>query len=186
MGSFSIATGTLKSIVNKASKGASNNKFSAITSLMNVVVEGGKISVTTTDSNNYLTISDSVSTGSDDVSFTVNVDMFSKLVAKTSVDVIKITVNEDVISFVGNGTYKIPIQLDVDGSPIKYPKHDINNPEISGTIKAYVIRSIIFHNKPALALTMEAPYLTGYLCLGDCVISADSYTQESSPDSSWA
>lgn len=175
MGSFSIETGTLKSIVNKASKGASNNKFSAITSLMNVVVEGGKISVTTTDSNNYLTISDSVSTCSDDVSFTVNVDMFSKLVAKTSVDVIKITVNEDVISFVGNGTYKIPIQLDVDGSPIKYPKHDINNPEISGTIKASVIRSIIFHNKPALALTMEAPYLTGYLCLGDCVISADSY-----------
>ncbi|MBQ5475521.1 MAG: hypothetical protein IIT65_12785, partial [Lachnospiraceae bacterium] len=112
MGSFSIETGTLKSIVNKASKGASNNKFSAITSLMNVVVEGGKISVTTTDSNNYLTISDSVSTGSDDLSFTVNVDMFSKLVAKTSVDVIKITVNEDVISFVGNGTYKIPIQLD--------------------------------------------------------------------------
>lgn len=174
MGSFSIETGTLKSMVTKASKGASNNKFSAITSLMNVVVSGGKIHITTTDSNNYLTITDSVMSG-DDLSFTVNVDMFSKLVAKTSVDVIKITADDDKISFSGNGTYKIPIQLDVDGSPIRYPNHDINNPETSGTVKASVIKSVIFHNKPSLALTMEAPYLTGYLCMPDCVISADSY-----------
>lgn len=174
MSTFSIETSALKSIVTKASKGASNNKFSAITSLMNVVVENGKISVTTTDSNNYLTITDSVSS-TDSFSFTLNVDTFSKLVAKTSVDVIKISVDDDMISFTGNGTYKLPIQLDVDGSQIKYPNHTINNPEVSGTIKASVIKSVIFHNKPSLAVTMEAPYLTGYLCLPDCVIAADSY-----------
>ena len=174
MSTFSIDTSALKSIVTKASKGASNNKFSAITSLMNIVIEDGKISVTTTDSNNYLTITDSVKS-SDNFSFTLNVDTFSKLVAKTSVDSIKISVSDDMISFTGNGTYKLPIQLDVDGSQIKYPTHTINNPEFFGIIKASVIKSAIFHNKPSLAVTMEAPYLTGYLCLPDCIITADSY-----------
>jgi DNA polymerase III sliding clamp (beta) subunit (PCNA family) len=174
MSSFNVNSDVLKGIVLKASKGASNSKFSAITSLMNVVVENGKISVTTTDSNNYLTITDNIVSG-EDTSFTVNVDTFSKLVAKTSVDSIKISVSDDMISFTGNGTYKLPIQLDVDGSPIKYPKHDINNPEFSGTTKTSVIKGIIFHNKPSLALTMEAPYLTGYLCTPDDVVSADSY-----------
>lgn len=175
MSSFSVETSVLKSVVVKAAKGASNNKFSAITSLMNVEVANGKIHVTTTDSNNYLTVSDRIVSG-EDAQFTVNVDTFSKLVAKTSTDSVTIKVSDDVISFVGNGTYKIPIQLDVDGSPIKYPKHDINNPEKSGVIKTSVIKSIIFHNKPSLALTMEAPHLTGYLCSEDAgVISADSY-----------
>ena len=174
MSSFVVNTSVLKSIVVKASKGASNNKFSAITSLMNVVVSKGKISVTTTDSNNYLTISDSIVSG-EETSFTVSVDTFSKLVAKTSVDQIKIKVDDDVISFTGNGTYKLPIQLDVDGTAIKYPVHEINNPEVSGTIKTSYVKNIIFHNKPSLATTMEAPYLTGYLCSNKNTISADSY-----------
>ena len=174
MSSFVVNTSTLQSVVNKAVKGASNNKFSAITSLMNVVVSGGKISVTTTDCNNYLTITDTIVSG-DDLSFTIGVDVFSKLVSKTSVENIKISVSDDEIAFTGNGTYKLPIQLDVDGSAIKYPTHEINSPDFTGTIKTSVIKNIIFHNKPSLALTMEAPYLTGYLCNGENVISADSF-----------
>lgn len=174
MSQFAVSTKVLQGIVNKAIKAASNSKFSAITSLMNVVVENGKISITTTDCNNYLTISDSIISG-EETTFTVGVDLFSKLVSKTSVENIKITVSDDEISFQGNGTYKIPIQLDVDGSPIKYPKHEINNPDYAGTIKNSVIKNIIFHNKPSLAVTMEAPYLTGYLCNVHNVISADTF-----------
>lgn len=174
MSYFVVDTNILKSAVNKAVKGASNSKFSAITSLMNVVVSGGKFSLTTTDCNNYLTITDSILFG-EDVTFTVGVDLFSKLVQKTSADKIKISVSENEISFTGNGTYKIPIQLDVDVSPIKYPNHEINSPDYTGTIKTSIIKNIIFHNKPSLAVTMEAPYLTGYLCLPDKVISADSF-----------
>lgn len=174
MGSFVVNTKTLQTMVNKAVKGASNSKFSAITSLMNVVVENNKISITTTDCNNYLTITDSIVSG-ESCNFTVGVDLFSKLVLKTSVENIKLNVSDDEISFTGNGTYKIPIQLDVDGTPIKYPTHEINNPEYSGTIKTSVIKNIIFYNKPSLAVTMEAPYLTGYMCNVHNVISADTF-----------
>lgn len=174
MSSFVVNTKALQTIVNKAIKGAGNSKFSAITSLMNIVVSGGKISVTTTDANNYFTVTDSIVSGEDTV-FTVGVDLFSKLVSKTSVENIKLSVSDSEIAFTGNGTYKIPIQLDVDGSAIKYPIHEINSPDSTGTIKTSVIKNIIFHNKPSLAVTMEAPYLTGYLCNTEKVISADSF-----------
>ena len=174
MSYFTIKTDVFQTLVNKAIKGASNNKFSPLTSLMDVNVENNKIKVTTTDTNNYLTIMGDTIT-SEPCRFTVNVDTFSKLVSKTSVDTIKVTVTEDTITFTGNGTYKLPIQLDVDGSPIKYPEQVINSPTEQGQIKTSVIKNIILHNKPSLATTLEAPYLTGYLCDTDCVISADSF-----------
>ena len=174
MSSFTIKTATLQTMVNKVIRGASNSQFSAITSLINVVLENNVLSMTTTDSDNYLTISEQV-TSAETLNFTVGVDMFSKLVTKTSTENITIKITDDMISFTGNGTYKIPIQLDVDGSPIKYPTHEINNPEETGTIKTSVIKNIILHNKPSLALTLEAPYLVGYLCNVDNVISADTF-----------
>jgi len=171
---FTINTQVLQTAINKAIKGAGNSKFSAITSLMNFVVDSGNFSITTTDSNNYFTVTDKILNG-DPVTFTVNVDTFSKLIMKTSVENIKIDVTDSFISVTGNGTYKIPIQLDVDGTPIKYPVHEINNPEYSGTIKTSVIKTLILHNKPSLALTLEAPYLVNYLCLKNRVISADTF-----------
>lgn len=174
MGSFTIKTSVFQTLMSKAVKGASNSKFNTLTNLMNIVLQGGILSITTTDSDNYLTVLERDVTG-DDMNFVVNVDTFSKLISKTSSENIKVSVSDDTISVTGNGTYKLPIQLDVDGSEIKYPSHDINNPEFSGTVKTAVIRSIVQYNKPSLALTMEKPYLTRYMCVEDCVISGDEY-----------
>lgn len=174
MESLTIKTGTLQNLMSKAVKGASNSKFNVLTSLMHVELENGVLSLTTTDSDNYLTLKQNDVTG-DNLSFTVNVNTFSKLVFKTSSENIKISVTDDTISVSGNGTYKIPIQLDVDGSEIKYPTHEINNPEYSGTVKTSVLKTIVQYNKPSLALTMEKPYLTRYMCAEDCVISGDEY-----------
>lgn len=174
MSSFSVETSVLKSLVITASKGASNNKMSTITNLANVVVANGQITITTTDGTNYFSVKGNVLT-SDSCEFVVGVDVFTKLVAKTSANNISITATEDMISFTGNGTYKIPIQLDVDGSPIRYPRNDITSPETSGTIKTSTIKSIIFKNKSSLSTVMDIPCLTGYLCLPDCVISGDRF-----------
>lgn len=172
MASFSIETKKLQSMVAKASRGAANNKISAITSYLHIVLKNGELSLTTTDATNYLSIIENGVAG-DNLDFVVIVDLFSKLVSKTSVDIITIDVQEDIIYFKGNGTYKIPIQLDVDGSPIQYPVHTINAPEEEGVIKTADIKSIILHNKPSLAVTLEAPYLTGYYCTPNIVMSTD-------------
>ena len=174
MPTLTIKTSTLQNMMSKAVKGASNNKFNVLTSLMNVVLENGTLKLTTTDTDNYLTVKQSGVAG-DNMSFTVNVETFSKLVFKTSVEDIKITATDDNISVTGNGTYKIPIQLDVDGSPINYPDHVINNPDITGSVKTAVIKTIVQYNKPSLSITMEKPYLTKYMCVEDCVISGDEY-----------
>ena len=160
MSSFSVETSVLKNLVVTASKGASNNKMSTITNLANVVVNNGQITITTTDGTNYFSVNGNVLT-SDPCEFVVGVDMFTKLVAKTTANNIKITTTDDMISFTGNGTYKIPIQLDVDGSPIRYPKNDVSAPDKIGSIKASTIKNIILKNKASLATVLDLPCLTG-------------------------
>ena len=174
MSSFMVNTKVLQSLINKASKGASNSKYNALTSLAHVSLESGTLSITTTDSDNFFTVRASDICG-ENVSFTLNVDVFCKLISKMSCEQIKLSKKDDYISVSGNGTYKIPIQLDVDGSEIKYPTHEINNPEYSGTVKTSVLKTVVQYNKPSLALTMEKPYLTRYMCVEDCVISGDEY-----------
>jgi DNA polymerase III sliding clamp (beta) subunit (PCNA family) len=174
MSQFTIRTSTLQSLVNKASKGAGNSSISALTSLVNVVLKNGTLTLTTTDTNNYFTVIQKDITG-DDLNFTVAVDTFGKLISKTSSENIKIEVSDDVISITGNGTYKIPIQLDVDGSPIKYPNYTINNPDEEGSIKIATLKNITLHNKPCVAVTDEEPCLKGYYCIDGSVVSADSY-----------
>lgn len=174
MASFTMNTKELQSLTVKASKCASNSKYNALTSLLNVVLEDGTISLTTTDSNNFFTVRKKDVSG-DNLSFTVNVNLFTRLIAKMSSENIRVNVTSDMISITGNGTYKIPIQLDVDGSEIKYPKHEINNPEFSGEVKTSVLKAISQYNKPSLATTLEKPFLTRYMCVEDCVISGDEY-----------
>lgn len=175
MSKFEINTKKLQSLVQAVSRCASNNKYAAMTSLIFIELKNNTLSMTTTDMNMYLTVSESEVIG-DDVTFTVGITNFSKLVSKTTTDSVSISVSDDEISFTGNGTYKIPIQLDVDGSPISFPTHYINSPEASGEIEVSTIKNIILHNKPSLALTMEAPHLTGYMCTeSGYVISADSF-----------
>ena len=173
MSSFTVKTETFQNMLNKVSKCASRSKFSVLTNLVNVVLKNNKLSLTTTDTNNYLTVSETV-TG-EDTSFTVNVETFTKLISKISTDSITIELTNDTIIVKGNGTYKLPIQLDVDETPIKYPVKTINNPEKQGVIKTSVIKNIILNNKSSVAITMENPYLTGYLCTEDSVISADAF-----------
>lgn len=174
MSSLTIKTAKLQSMLNKAVKCAGNNKINVLTSLVHVKLLSGVLSITTTDVNNYLTILEKDISG-DDLEFTVQVDTLSKLISKTSVEDVRISISNDMISITGNGTYKIPIQLDVDGSPIKYPKFTINAPDESGKIKIAFIKNIISHNKSSLAITDERPYLKGYYFVGDNVISADAF-----------
>lgn len=174
MKTLTIKTSVLQALINKAIKCAGNSITSALTSFMNVELSGNVLKLTTTDTNNYLTVIQKDVSG-DEMNFTVLVETFSKLISKTSTETIKIEVYDDVISVTGNGTYKLPIQLDVDGSPIKYPKFEINNPEETGKIKVSVLKNITLHNKPCVALTDEEPCLKGYYFLSDSVVSADSY-----------
>ena len=173
MSKFTVKSDVLQTMLSKAYKGASRSKFNVMTNLVSVELIDSKLSLTTTDSNNYFTVTETVS--GENTSFVVNVDTFSKLISKISTESITIDVSDDTITINGNGTYKLPIQLDVDGSPIKYPKKTINTADCSGTIKTAIIKNVILYNKPSLATSFEMPCLTGYLFTENNVISADVF-----------
>jgi len=174
MSQFVINIKELQNLVSRSVKGAGNLPYSVITCFMHVELKDNVLSLTTTDGDNYWTVRKNDVSG-DNMSFTVDVDRFSKLVSKTTSESVRISLTSDSISIIGNGTYKIPIQVDVDGSEIQYPEHEINSPDNECTIKTAVIKSIVKYNKPCLSTSLEKPYLTRYMCADDCVISGDEY-----------
>lgn len=174
---FSVKTSDIKNILSKVTRCGVNLKEKAITEFSFVLVENGILSITTTDSTNFLTVSCEIDCD-EDIYFVVKTDRFSKLIAKQSVDTITFEVNENVIVIKGNGTYKLPVEVDSDGSQIKFPKHEINTPDETGTIKIQTIKDIIFYNKSSLASPLESldkPCLTGYYCGNGEVVTADSF-----------
>ena len=173
MQKFTVDTSTFKSMVNKASKGAGKNKTKTLTEYMFVQISDGVLSLTTTDINNYLTISEHIDC-QENVYFVVDLDKFSKLVSKQTSKQITFEADE-ALTIKGNGKYTLDLKFDSDGeSQIKLPKHEINMPEESGRISLRTIQGIIAYNKMSLAiLDTQRPYLAGYCCGAGQVISSD-------------
>lgn len=170
-----VKTEVFRSLITKASKASTNNKMIPLTGLMNIELKDGVLNITTSDAVNFFTLKEADIDG-DNFSVVVLVDLFSKLVSKTTSEYITLDYVDGKLSFIGNGTYAIDLPLDEEGRPITYPNYDTSfaNSQ-SGTIKLATIKSIILANKPALAVSMEVPYLTGYYCTKDKVVSADSF-----------
>ncbi len=168
-----VVTSKIKEAINKVVKCSGFNDLIAITSMLGIKLSDGKLRFLTTDMNNTLcAVIDKVS--GDDIDITVNVDKFSKLIAKTTSDTIEMSVKDDVLVVHANGTYKIPLISDEDGL-VCFP--DIvsnfesvdkwNDVKLTSIMQAYNI------NRAALAKTPESGPLMGYYC-GDMVISTDS------------
>ena len=169
-----LNTPALKDIVNKVIKASTNNKMVPLTSLLSISVKNGVLRAVASDAVNYFEVSAECN-AIEPFEVVVKSDLFSKIVSKTTSDSITLDLNGGILTFIGNGTYKIELPLDEEGQPIKYPTYNAMGSIIdSGNIKLSTIKSIILANKPALAITAEAPHLMNYYC-GDEIISADSF-----------
>lgn len=172
-----IKTDILKDMVNKAVKGASNNKMIALTGLIELALLNNTLSMTTYDAVNFLTVKEDKVEG-ENFEVVLAVELFSKLITKTTSEFITLSSDDQTFSITGNGTYKIPLPLDPnDGNPIKFPKYymDLTDVTSKGIIKKSALKTVLVANKASLATTLEVPYLTGYLFTTDSVISADSF-----------
>ena len=174
---LTVKSAILKDLINKAIKASTNNKMIPLTSFLSVELNAGRLSITSSDAVNFFTVfTDDVS--GEDFNVVVKGDLFSKIVAKTSSDTITLDLdtNTKILSFKGNGNYKIDLPLDEEGELIRFPQMNLDtDAKYSGTIKLSAIKSAILANKPSLAITAEAPYLMNYLCTPNSIISADSF-----------
>lgn len=171
---ITLKTTKLQEMVAKALKGASCNKLILITSLMEIKVEKGVLTLTTTNGANYLKVSEK-GAADKDFKVVVEVGVFSKLVAKTTSENITLQLNETSLTFTGNGTYNIELPLDENGQLINYPSYTFNKGSEVYSTKLTTIKSILSVNKTAVAKTLEMPQLTGYYLGEDYVCTTDSF-----------
>ena len=172
-----IKTDKLKEMVMRASKGASCNKLIPLTSLLGIELKNGTLTLITTDATNYLYIREQ-GVGGVDFNVSVPVDVFVKLVARTTSENITLIVDSNALIVRGNGSYKIELPMDEDtGEVIKFPnplERVVFNSEDTREINLSTIKVILNSLKPALAVTLEEPCYTGYY-VGSAVLATDTY-----------
>ena len=171
---LTINTEKFKEMVSRAIRGSGNNKLIPITSLMALELKDGKLTITTTDATNTLKVSKKEIEG-EDFYVVVPVDIFSKLVAKTTAEIISLDLEENILSIKGNGTYSLELPLDEEGRLIKFPEYRFDESVEKAVINLSTIKQLLTANKAALADTMETPCLTGYYCGEGEVISTDTF-----------
>jgi len=169
---LTLSTTKLQEMMSKSIKGVSNNKLMPLTSLLSIELKDGVLTLSTTDMTNYLFVKET-GVNADDFQVTVSADLFAKLIANTTSQDITLTVEDTYLEVKGNGTYKIDIILDEDGSVVKFPKSadTIIDNEI-GTLKLSTVKTILNSLKPALAVAMNTPCYTNYF-VGNNVVATD-------------
>lgn len=173
-----VETQEFKEMVSKVSKCSTNNKLIVLTSLISIMVREGKLVLTSTDSSNYLMVSCKVDC--EDFEVSVPAQLFSNLVSKITTKEIELLLEDNVLTVIGNGRYKVQLPVNEEGNPIKFPKRllrDRENKQFTeeGYITNDEIKSVLAINKPALAVSVELPSITCYHCGEDSVVSSDGY-----------
>ena len=176
--SLVVETQEFSNAVSKVSKCVSNNTLIALTSLINVVVEDNYLYLTATDGSNFLTVKLVNKLDCEDLEFSVDAELFSKLVSKITSPKIEMSLNDDrsILTVKANGKYTIPMLLDEDGNSVKFPKKIDMSKEhttVNG-LKLTTIKDIITNNKSSLATSIEVPALTMYYCK-DRVVTSDVF-----------
>ena len=167
---LTIKTLKFKDMVLRAAKGASENKLLPITSMIAIELKDNLLTLTTTDTSNTLIIREDKVDG-EDFYAVVPVDVFSKLIAKTTSEIISLTLNENDLEVAGNGKYKIPLPMDEEGTII-FPKFKFDKKGEPKIINLTTIKNILAINKAAIAKNLDTPCICGYF-ISDKVITTD-------------
>lgn len=173
---LTIGTARLQAMLNKAVKGASCNKNIPMTSLIAIKLSGGTLTLTTTDSTNYLSVVEHDVEG-DEFYVAVKVEILAKLVARMTCDEVTLEVTNSSLDVIGNGKYQIDIPLEDDGSLVRLPNpvETFDKGNKIGTVDTSVILKVLSSLKPALATTDEYMCFTCYY-IKDHITATDTYT----------
>ena len=173
-----IKTTKLQEMLSRAVKGASCNKLVPMTSLLTMELQGGKLTITTTDKTNYLYVTEDVD--GDDFYVCVSVEKLPKLIARLTCEDVILDLKEKYLEVKGNGTYQIEFQLDENGEMVRFPRPlDGLHEEKVGSVTLATIKAILSNIRPALATAVSTPqytkYFAGHLDTGDVIIATDTF-----------
>ena len=172
-----IKTSVLQDMASKVGKCYSNNNAYPITSYLYLQLEGGKLSLVTTDMTNYFYANADVEDTDKAFYASVMADLFIKLVSSTTSDYVELNLVENdssrYLEYVGNGKYKFEVKLDPGtGEVVRFKPCPQVNTQI-GKVSLQTVRDILNLVKPALATRIEMPCYTNYF-IGDVALATDS------------
>ena len=170
-----IKTETLQNMVNKAVRGASNNKLIPLTSYIGITLSPNIFSLLTTDGMNYLQVSTDIE--GEPLKAVVLADVFAKLVRKLTGDTVKLDLTDKYLVVECNGTYKLELLLDEEGNPIEFHMpSDFDNFEGKprlGEFDRSTITRIMNSLKQSLAVVPTRPHYCCYR-MGDEIVATDT------------
>ena len=179
---LTINTATFQDMVAKAVKGSGMNNDLFITQLMSISLKDNRLTLETTDNNNYLYVRQDKVAG-DDFNVVVGVDKFSKLISKLTCQEVTLEIADgtdgelDKLIIKGNGKYIIELPYDEEGELITYPdplSEDSEQFMNSSEVKLSTIRHILATAKAALLVGKDDMCYSDYY-VGDRVVATDTY-----------
>ena len=171
-----IKTEVLQNMVNKAVRGASNNKLIPLTSYMRVKMSPNTFSLLTTDGMNYLEVDVDVE-ASEELTAVVLADTFTRLIRKLTGDTVKLSLTDKYLVVECNGTYKLELLLDDEGEAVEFtmPKEfdSFEGKEKVGELDRATITRIMNSLKQSLEVDAKKPHYCSYR-VGDEIIATDT------------
>lgn len=173
-----ITTVKLQEMVAKAVKGVGNNKLRPLTEMLAIRLSDSKLTITSTDMENYLNISAEMDCFKGDEFYAViYADQFSKLIARTTSEFVTLTVMGKELKIEGNGNHTVPVILDdATAEMVDYPDptKDFKRDHKIGTIPTAVLGTILTELKPCVAMSVEHPQFTNFY-MGEVIVATDTY-----------
>lgn len=174
---ITIETTKLQDLTAKAIKGSGRMPILAITMFIGIEVRDGDLILTTTDKINTLkVIGKGIAKDNENFYTCVDSDLFNKLVSKTTSSNITLEATDNSLTFKGNGVYSLPIAVDEKNNVVRIPEASFNKDTEGFEVETSKLKDMLLFNKPSVAKTMEAPYLTGYYVDDDSIVSFNLVT----------
>ena len=162
-----LNTNNVKKMLSVVSK-CKENKLLEITQYYELYFHPDGMSISSTDSVNFITVSAPEGACDDEQKVIVKAEQFAKLVNKMTTENIELQVKPDFLQVKGNGTYKCEIFTDED-----YPDYEIS-PDRQYKVSTIDLVHGIQAGKQAKSISAADGVLFSYLLRNEKVIAADS------------
>lgn len=163
---FKVKTKDLSTLLKVVQKGVGDSKIMPITEYLHFMLNEGKLKVTATDLNNFISYEMDEVVG-DDGELIIHASSIIQLAGRTTKENMEFEVKEDHVQVKGNGTYKIELVQDEE-----FPTYEFEKEENPTVIDSTEFKRILKVNEQSISKEMLTPVLSGYN-VGEKVITTD-------------
>lgn len=172
--SLTVSTLVLKELVGKAVKACSMVPEILETTVVEIKLENGTLSVTGTDTNNYVTLFKDQIEG-EDFRVSAGAKLLSQLISKITTANTKLTIMDNKLVIEGNGKYSVELKVDEFGNTVLFNDLPFDSTVAKNQISNDDIKSILTVNKSCKSDMKESAVLYNYYMDSERVLTTDLY-----------